>query len=257
VGARSRLVRWECRRAVACRLWDQTTPADRDRHFDPNWTSVVLELADGPTIEVCLLRTRSGGRARSCVLHNWDAGCSPPAARRGRSMPRQGSRSTGSLTTVQRADSRASKLVVGPVCRWRCVAKPAFWGVRGAFRASFWGSFAGCRLVPSGGTRSSFGSGPDRRPCASPVDHRHSVFAGCAPVHYRSEVVVMERPGKAEPVRPFGTGNRIGTCAISRGPEPVTLPDRLFGRRDRCPVGLGTGLRWHRPRPNRLPMSGR
>jgi hypothetical protein len=30
------------------------TPADRDRHFDPEWTSVVLELAIGPTIEVPL-----------------------------------------------------------------------------------------------------------------------------------------------------------------------------------------------------------
>jgi hypothetical protein len=74
----------------------------------PRPTATGISIRTGPAWSLsspmarpsrCLLRTRSGGRARSCVLHNWDAGCSPPAARRGRSMPRQGSRSTGSLTT--------------------------------------------------------------------------------------------------------------------------------------------------------------
>ena len=51
----------------------------------------------------------------------------------------------------------------------------------------------------------------------------------------------MERPSWAEPVRPFGTGNRLGTCALWRGPEPVTLPDRLLGRRDVVLWGSGQG----------------
>jgi hypothetical protein len=49
------------------------TPADRDRHFDPNWTSVVLELADGPTIEVPLTDSfwRSCSELRSAQLGRW------------------------------------------------------------------------------------------------------------------------------------------------------------------------------------------
>jgi hypothetical protein len=49
------------------------TPADRDRHFDPEWTSVDLELADGPTIEVPLTDSfwRSCSELRSADLGRW------------------------------------------------------------------------------------------------------------------------------------------------------------------------------------------
>lgn len=49
------------------------TPADRDRHFAPEWTSVVLELADGPTIEVPLTDSfwRSCSELRSADLGRW------------------------------------------------------------------------------------------------------------------------------------------------------------------------------------------
>jgi hypothetical protein len=49
------------------------TPADRDRHFDPQWTSVILELADGPTIEVALTDSfwRSCSELRSADLGRW------------------------------------------------------------------------------------------------------------------------------------------------------------------------------------------
>jgi hypothetical protein len=49
------------------------TPADRDRHFDPAWTSVVLELADGPTVEVPLTDSfwRSCSELRSAELGRW------------------------------------------------------------------------------------------------------------------------------------------------------------------------------------------
>jgi hypothetical protein len=57
------------------------TPADRDRHFDPEWTRVVLELADGPTIEVPLTESfwRSCSELRSADLGRWrlTAGCAP------------------------------------------------------------------------------------------------------------------------------------------------------------------------------------
>lgn len=49
------------------------TPADRDRHFDLEWHSVVLELADGPTIEVPLTDSfwRSCSELRSVELGRW------------------------------------------------------------------------------------------------------------------------------------------------------------------------------------------
>jgi hypothetical protein len=49
------------------------TAADRDRHFDPEWTSVVLELAEGPTIEVPLAASfwRSCSELRSADLGRW------------------------------------------------------------------------------------------------------------------------------------------------------------------------------------------
>jgi hypothetical protein len=49
------------------------TPADRDRYFDPEWRSVVLELTDGPTIEVPLTPSfwRSCSELRSADLGRW------------------------------------------------------------------------------------------------------------------------------------------------------------------------------------------
>jgi hypothetical protein len=49
------------------------TPADRDRYFEQSWTHVILELEDGPVIEVRLTDSfwRSCSELRSAELGRW------------------------------------------------------------------------------------------------------------------------------------------------------------------------------------------
>jgi hypothetical protein len=49
------------------------TPADRDRYFEPSWTHVIVELEDGPVIEVRLTDSfwRSCSELRSAELGRW------------------------------------------------------------------------------------------------------------------------------------------------------------------------------------------